>query len=150
MSFVSTDSASAETTTWLTPLPIVRSLGRFDLDPCAFPGHDTASRLICLPECGLSAEWAGRVWLNPPYGKEAKVWLEKLQSHEDGFIVQSVTNSECVDLLDDIDTLESKCARQAELLERAKELVELYSPIGCEFNVGFKWLSDLSKFTERE
>ena len=83
--------------------------------------------------------------------EDRKAWRNRAEYiDEDGFIVQSVTNSECVDLLDDIDTLESKCARQAELLERAKELVELYSPIGCEFNVGFKWLADYERLKEGE
>lgn len=84
MSFVSTDSSIAESTTWLTPLPLVNSLGEFDLDPCAYPGHQTANKLICLPEDGLKAEWSGRIWLNPPYGKEAKDWLEKLSKHGNG------------------------------------------------------------------
>lgn len=82
--FTSTDSANAESTTWLTPLPLVRSLGEFDLDPCGFTGHPTAKKLICLPENGLATDWSGRVWLNPPYGKEARIWLEKLKEHGDG------------------------------------------------------------------
>jgi len=44
----------------------------------------TAKRLICLPEDGLAAEWSGRVWLNPPYGNEAKEWLHKLKAHDNG------------------------------------------------------------------
>lgn len=86
MTFVSTDpvSHSGKTNTWLTPLELVRSLGEFDLDPCAFNGHLTAQKLIVLPECGLTANWSGRVWLNPPYGKEQRDWLEKLKNHGDG------------------------------------------------------------------
>lgn len=74
----------ANTTTWLTPLHIIRALGHFDLDPCAAPGWPTAERRICLPTDGLAAEWAGRVWLNPPYGAEAWVWLDKLAAHGQG------------------------------------------------------------------
>ena len=84
MTFVSTDSANAETTTWLTPLDFLKQLGRFDLDPCGFHGHNTADKVIVLPEDGLKSEWHGRVWLNPPYGREAKDWLEKLKTHGDG------------------------------------------------------------------
>lgn len=73
-----------DTNTWLTPLPIIRSLGDFDLDPCAFPGHATAKNLIFLPTDGLAAEWTGRVWLNPPYGRDIGAWLERLQRHGDG------------------------------------------------------------------
>lgn len=72
------------TDTWLTPLPIVHALGKFDLDPCGFEGHQTADRLICLPDDGLSAEWSGRVWLNPPYGRATKAWLNKLSKHGNG------------------------------------------------------------------
>ncbi len=84
MTFTSTDSTDAESTTWLTPLPLVHALGEFDLDPCAYPGHATAKKLIVLPEDGLAADWKGRVWLNPPYGREAQDWLEKLRVHGDG------------------------------------------------------------------
>lgn len=86
MSFVSTYPVSQKgnTNTWLTPLSIVRSLGDFYLDPCAFPNHLTAKKLICLPEDGLKAKWEGRVWLNPPYGRETKFWLEKLKAHGNG------------------------------------------------------------------
>ena len=84
MTFVSTDRKDAETHTWLTPLNLVRSLGVFDLDPCGYPGHHTAERLICLPNDGLSQQWQGRVWLNPPYGSHAKDWLLKLGSHGNG------------------------------------------------------------------
>lgn len=86
MTYISTDPVShqGKTSTWLTPLEIVSALGRFDLDPCGFPGHDTADRLIVLPECGISASWHGRVWLNPPYGREQQEWLERLRLHGNG------------------------------------------------------------------
>jgi hypothetical protein len=86
MSFVSTDPVShqGKTNTWLTPLPLIHSLGEFDLDPCAYPGHKTAKEMICLPDCGLKNDWFGRVWLNPPYGREQQAWLKKLQSHGNG------------------------------------------------------------------
>jgi hypothetical protein len=78
-------SAQAGTHTWLTPLPLVRALGAFDLDPCAYPGHDTAARLICWPDDGLAADWgADRVWLNPPYGHHMVRWLRRLAGHGHG------------------------------------------------------------------
>ena len=77
-------SANATTTTWLTPPNITSALGGFDLDPCAAPDWPTAKRHITLPEDGLTAGWSGRVWLNPPYGKEAWVWLSKLAEHGRG------------------------------------------------------------------
>ncbi|QSZ49391.1 DNA N-6-adenine-methyltransferase [Arthrobacter sp. D5-1] len=77
-------SARAETTTWLTPHFVHEALGDFDLDPCAAPNWPTAGRHIILPEDGFAAEWSGRVWLNPPYGKEVWPWLGKLAAHGKG------------------------------------------------------------------
>lgn len=86
MTFYSTDPAShnGKSNTWLTPLEIVKDLGEFDLDPCGFLGHITAKKIIALPEDGLSSEWTGRVWLNPPYGKYQQVWLDKMKDHGNG------------------------------------------------------------------
>lgn len=86
MTFVSTDPVShqGKTNTWLTPLTLVSQLGEFDLDPCGFPGHKTAKKLICLPSDGLKSQWAGRVWLNPPYGKQQRAWMQKLSEHGNG------------------------------------------------------------------
>lgn len=79
-------STRAETTTWLTPPHILAALGHFDLDPCAHPDWPTADRLLCLPEDGLATDWTvgSRVWLNPPYGRETWVWLERLAAHGRG------------------------------------------------------------------
>lgn len=67
----------------LTPLGLICSLGQFDLDPCGVQEHQTAQRIISLPQCGLESEWSGRVWLNPPYSAPSP-WLEKLLNHGNG------------------------------------------------------------------
>ena len=67
---------------WYTPPFITQSLGCFDLDPCAGPSRHAAVNIVA-PECGLAAEWKGRVWLNPPYTNVYK-WLAKLVTHGDG------------------------------------------------------------------
>ena len=68
----------------LTPLSIINSLTRFDLDPCAFEGHDTADNMYILPlNDGLKDKWFGRVWLNPPYS-ETKKWIKRLSEHNNG------------------------------------------------------------------
>ena len=87
-SFYATDPVShkGKTNSWLTPLNIVHSLGEFDLDPCGFEFHKTAKNIIQLPLDGLEEKWEGRVWLNPPYGKEQQKWLEKLNNHNGGGI----------------------------------------------------------------
>lgn len=71
---------------WLTPIEIVRALGEFDLDPCGAPGHQTAA-VVWAPEevgDGLAMPWEGRVWLNPPYGRTQRQWVERLAGHGTG------------------------------------------------------------------
>jgi hypothetical protein len=71
---------------WLTPLPIIRALGSFDLDPAGAPGHPTA-QIVWTPEIhgdGLAMPWDGRVWLNPPYGRTMGDWLRRLAVHGRG------------------------------------------------------------------
>lgn len=80
-------SASMITDTWLTPPFVLEALGSFDLDPCAAPDPKpwpTADVHYTLPTDGLSEDWFGRVWLNPPYSKEAVKWLRKLAQHGTG------------------------------------------------------------------
>ena len=89
-SFFSCDSVTHEgnTNTWFTPPDIVNPLGSFDLDPCTqtFRPFDIAENCICEDEggCGLSEQWQGRVWLNPPYGKKISRWIGKLKEHGNG------------------------------------------------------------------
>ena len=74
-------SARMLTDTWLTPPEILEALGSFDLDPCAAPDPrpwPTAAWHIARPADGLAATWAGRVWLNPPYGPATGRWLGRL------------------------------------------------------------------------
>lgn len=86
MSLVATDphTHKGKTDVWLTPLTLLQSLGVFDLDPCGYKGHNTARRLIILPKDGLTEDWEGRVWLNPPYGIHTKEWLKRLNAHGNG------------------------------------------------------------------
>jgi hypothetical protein len=71
---------------WLTPNWIVEALGDFDLDPCGAPGHSLAAVTYQIDdgEDGLLLPWNGRVWLNPPYGKEAAPFLKKMVEHGSG------------------------------------------------------------------
>lgn len=71
---------------WLTPPHIVAALGEFDLDPCGAPNHVLAAHTY-LPENGddgLRDPWFGRVWLNPPYGRQAEPFIERLAEHGNG------------------------------------------------------------------
>jgi len=77
-------SSRAQTHDWLTPPHVLQALGPFDLDPCAYPGWPTAKRMISLPEDGLNADWEGRVFLNPPYSREAPKWIARMAAHQSG------------------------------------------------------------------
>lgn len=71
---------------WLTPPEIIKALGPFDLDPCAPVNRpwDTAKKHYTVQDNGLAQPWYGRVWLNPPYGRETFTWMERLAEHGNG------------------------------------------------------------------
>jgi hypothetical protein len=71
---------------WLTPPEIIKALGEFDLDPCS-PTPETrpwatAKHHYCIRDNGLEKEWFGRVFLNPPYGREMSAWLAKAADYK--------------------------------------------------------------------
>jgi len=71
----------------LTPRWILDALGPFDLDPCAATVRpwDCAARNLTEADDGLSAEWAGLVWLNPPFDqRQVGLWIRKLARHDNG------------------------------------------------------------------
>ena len=57
---------------WQTPPEILQALGPFDMDPCGGSID------------GLTRDWHGFVWCNPPYGPYVGEWLEKLAQHGNG------------------------------------------------------------------
>ena len=82
-------SARGGTVEWLTPPEILAALGPFDLDPCApvVRPWNMAARHFTLAEDGLAQDWAGRVWMNPPYGGDTWEWLRRLAEHGDGIAI---------------------------------------------------------------
>jgi hypothetical protein len=68
---------------WLTPPEIVSSVGPFDLDPCSPVKRPwaTARRHYTVIDDGLRKPWKGRVWCNPPYGRETPKWLKRCREH---------------------------------------------------------------------
>lgn len=86
MSMSSHQSPRMGTDEWLTPPDILAALGPFDLDPCApaVRPWDTAANHYAKPQDGLTLPWTGRVWLNPPFGQRAALWLAKLAAHGNG------------------------------------------------------------------
>lgn len=79
-------SAAMISDTWLTPPEIVKALGAFDLDPCCPPvmPWQTAERCYTPAKDGLQQPWFGRVWLNPPYSRDAVQWLRRMVQHGNG------------------------------------------------------------------
>lgn len=71
---------------WLTPPEILVPLGQFDLDPCApiVRPWNTALSHLCVHDDGLTAQWFGRVWCNPPFGRDAIKWMRKMVKHGNG------------------------------------------------------------------
>ncbi|WP_232490662.1 phage N-6-adenine-methyltransferase [Burkholderia ubonensis] len=71
---------------WLTPPEWIRALGEFDLDPCApvVRPWNTAREHFTIADDGLAREWRGRVWCNPPFGRDAAKWLKRMAEHNNG------------------------------------------------------------------
>ena len=71
---------------WLTPPGLLDLLGPFDLDPCApiIRPWPMAKTHYTKEDDGLKLPWFGRIWLNPPYGRQTFLWLEKLAEHKSG------------------------------------------------------------------
>jgi hypothetical protein len=106
MSMSSHQSARMKNDEWLTPPEIIEALGSycsFDLDPCSpikrpWP---TAMHHFTKEDDGLSKEWLGNVWMNPPFGREAIKWMRKIASHGQGIALLAVRSEtslffECV------------------------------------------------------
>ena len=49
----------------------------FDLDVCASPENAKCTIYFTKEDDGLSRDWTGVVWMNPPYGREIGRWLRK-------------------------------------------------------------------------
>ncbi|WP_294267746.1 DNA N-6-adenine-methyltransferase [uncultured Chryseobacterium sp.] len=71
-----------------TPEYIFKSLGLIDLDPCA--GAETQIGILNLwdgrGEDGLSAEWTGFVYCNPPFSQK-ELWIKKMIEHNNGILL---------------------------------------------------------------
>ena len=70
-----------------TPRWVFEAMGlEFDLDVAAPPGGIPwipAKRHLTMLDDGLTAEWEGRVWMNPPYS-QATPWVERFIAHRNG------------------------------------------------------------------
>jgi hypothetical protein len=60
----------------------------FDLDPCGNSLNQNHLHFRTAEEIwttqGLERKWIGRVWLNPPYGKDINRWMERMAGNPEG------------------------------------------------------------------
>lgn len=74
---------------WYTPKWIIDTLGPFDCDPCAPPTErrhfEIAPTAYTKADDGLTQEWKGTVWMNPPYSRILlRKFCEKMARHGNG------------------------------------------------------------------
>jgi phage N-6-adenine-methyltransferase len=50
---------------------------RFNLDVCATPKNAKCQRYFTVQDDGLSKQWDGVCWMNPPYGRAIRAWMKK-------------------------------------------------------------------------
>ena len=70
---------------WYTPADmvdrVVATMGHIDLDPCSNKQKSIPARQHFTKEDdGLTKEWNGKVFMNPPWGAPLKLWTAKLVS----------------------------------------------------------------------
>ena len=63
----------------------------FDLDAAASDHNHKAPCYFTREQDGLKQDWFGRVWLNPPFGRELPMWLEKCVEEIERDEVHSIT-----------------------------------------------------------
>ena len=71
---------SSATDDWATPDDFFQKLHRefrFQTDVCASESNAKCAKFYTKESDGLSQEWSGACWMNPPYGREIGRWMEK-------------------------------------------------------------------------
>lgn len=85
-----TDAYAMTSDDCYTPRWVFDAMGlRFDLDVAAPPGgpwHVPADRYLTATDDGLTSEWDGVVWCNPPYSK-FRPWVDRWATHPTGVLM---------------------------------------------------------------
>lgn len=72
---------SSATDNWATPQDFFDSVadrfGPFDLDVCADDENAKCSVYFTKADDGLTKQWFGNCWMNPPYGRNIGAWMRK-------------------------------------------------------------------------
>lgn len=74
---------TSNTDEWATPLDLFNELDSefgFTLDVCADDWNHKTPNYFDKETDGLSQDWQGVCWMNPPYGRQIGLWLKK--AHE--------------------------------------------------------------------
>jgi len=89
---------SSDSPDWKTPPHVIKAvlavLGKIDLDPCSNEDGNAnvpAKKHFTRTNDGLAQKWQGKVYMNPPYGREIQGWTEKLKAEfEAGNVTEAV------------------------------------------------------------
>ena len=72
---------SSRKTDWATPWTLFRQWdtlqGPFTLDVCATAENAKCGHFFSPKDDGLSQNWSGVCWMNPPYGRAISHWIAK-------------------------------------------------------------------------
>ena len=72
---------------WYTPPYIFEALNlQFEMDVCSPPNGVPwipAKQFLSLLDDGLTTDWIGKVWMNPPYS-DPLPWIDKFIAHGNG------------------------------------------------------------------
>ena len=78
---------SSEVMSWSTPQWLFDQINQefnFTLDACADKSNHKCNKYYTESDNGLVQSWNGeRVWINPPYGREQKAWIQKAYEESD-------------------------------------------------------------------
>ncbi len=69
-----------KTEVWETPKAFFDRLDaeyHFDLDVCALPENAKCAQYFTPEQDGLAQEWRGTCWMNPPFGRKIRAWIQK-------------------------------------------------------------------------
>jgi len=71
---------SSKTPEWETPQDLFDRLNanhHFTLDVCATKANAKCKKFYTKKQNGLAQEWKGTCFMNPPFGKEIRYWVQK-------------------------------------------------------------------------
>lgn len=71
---------SSKSCEWETPIELFERLDvryHFSIDVCATSENAKCERFFTREDDGLSQEWSGVCWMNPPYGRNIGQWVRK-------------------------------------------------------------------------